>query len=47
MQVSKKIEAQMHTQEEKQKEEQKRNGISMVWRKYEIVKIIYEYKTLI
>ena len=36
----------MHTQEEKKKREEKRNGISKVWRKSKIVKIIYEYKTL-
>ena len=37
----------MHTQEEKQKEEENRSGICMLWRKSKIVKIIYEYKTLI
>ena len=37
----------MHTQEENTKEEEKRKGISMLWRKSKIVKIIYEYKTLI
>ena len=36
----------MHTQEEKQKEEENRSGICMLWRKSKIVKIIYEYRTL-
>ena len=39
IQASKKIETQMHTQEEKKKQEEKRNGISMVWRKSKIVKL--------
>ena len=35
----------MHT---KRKEKKKgKNGISMLWRKSKIVKIIYEYKTLL
>ena len=29
----------MHTQEEKKKEEEKRNSISMVWRKSKVVKL--------
>ena len=37
----------MHTQKENKKEGDKRNGISLLWRKSKIVKIICEYKTLI